>query len=449
MSTANVLSLISSAKSKVFRKLWLKRRLATTGLFETSWQEVSKHVLKWGSVKNGVDYVRQSKFTSNEMIISMSNESGFFNDETYESSFWYGYANQQRTLVKIDAGFVHQTQSSSGIWTNTELPTLPTLFIGFIQGDIMASDKNTIGLPAKPLTQVFRDFPCRNVLGWTSTGVTASQFFTMIWNMTDGAGQPIFRPFFQDTLTYWQVTTTSAVYTQLNTSTADEVNDKSVWDIFEKLAEAEDFLLYVSPIGALTFRNRNSNTTTAQFQYYGGNYLNNTYGKTIKKIDSYGKKTSNYYSRVEVKWQDTSASSAIRSTQASYLVSGSNTAWNLGFKTLKIENLWIATATAADTIANNVFQNVSVLKNEITFTTQFTPMTNVLDRVSVSYDTGKQAQDSLWDLKNWEGSTLSSDDLIWYKSGSDVIFFDAANFKILNIDINLDNLECKFVGIEI
>src|SRR3990167_722353 len=443
-----LLSLIKSPNARAFRRLYMRRRLASTGLYETSWQELTKYVQKWGKIKRAVDFVRQSKFTFNEVLLQMTNDRGYFIPEDNDASFWNGYANQQRTLVRIDTGLTHQTQSSAGVWTNTDYPTSSTHYIGVLQGDVLVSDSNVVTLPIKPLNQVFRDFPCRNITGWTTTGMTATQFFTMIWNQTDGAGVAIFRPFFQDTLTYWQVTTTTQNYTQLNTFGADNVHDKSVWDVMERLAEAEDFILTIKQDGSLLFKNRDPNTTASQFNFFGRQFFDYTYGHTIKKINSYGKRWSNFYSRVEVKWFDSASITSNRVTQTSLLINGTNTAWNLGTRTYKTENFWITTSTVADTIANNIYQNVNSMKDEIEFTTSHVPGMELLDRVAISYDSGPEAVQSRWDTSDWADNTNTTD-LIWDPSASDAIYMDAKNFKLLQIEIDLDKLECKFSGVGI
>ena len=98
------------------------------------------------------------------------------------------------------------------------------------------SDKNEVTFPVRPLLQIFRDFPARNLVGWTTTGFTATQFFNAVRDMTDGSSSFVFRPFFQDTTTFWSIASTSNTYANLNTSTADDVIDKSVWDIMEKIS---------------------------------------------------------------------------------------------------------------------------------------------------------------------------------------------------------------------
>jgi hypothetical protein len=383
-------------------------------------------------------------------MMTMANDYGRFNPEDDESSLWYGYLSLQRTLCKIECGFTHQTLAASGIWINTEYPTSPTVFVGVIQGDMSVSDANEVALTIKPLTQIFRDFAATNITGLTSTGLTAKQFLTLVRDQTDGSSNFIFRPFFQDTTTYWNITSTGFVYAELNTSGAKSVYDKNLYDVIEKLAEAEALVPYVSRDGTFNFKGRDPNTTTAAFEFFGRGFLDTDYGQTIKKVSKYGKKISNYYSRVEVRWLETNTITAVRVRESTLTVSPNSAAWKYGQRTYKAENLWIATSTAADTLANTIFSEVSSLKDEIDFTTSLVPHLELLDRVKVSYETTEKATQSRWDVSDWAADdTSTSTDLVWAVSSGDAIRFVDKEFKLVSIDIDLENFETKFTGIAI
>lgn len=439
---------IQTPFGRIFHRCWVKRRLATTGLFESSWTEVTSHVERWGRIKRSIDSVQQSKFKFGEILMRFSNTEGLFNPNDDEASLWYGYAHVQRSLVKIEAGFVHQTQGANGIWTNTEFPAAATAFVGIISGDMPVSDDNTVSVPVKPLMQVFQDFPAANLTDWTGTGMTAQQLLTMIRDQTAGVGNYVFRPFFQDTTTYWNFTGTGVTYPSLNTSTAEGVQDKSVWEVIEKLAEAEDMVPSIKPDGTFRFGTRDPNTSAAAFKFFGVGFIDTEYGHTIKRIKSYGPKITNYYSRVEVNWLDANTTSAIRVRQATLAISGVNDVWNLGYRTFKLENFWIATTTIADTIAAGIFARVANLPNEIEFTTSFIPHLDILDRVEVSYDASNKALTSLWDAAEWAFEDTSTvNDMIWDASKGDAIRLVSKPFKLLSVEIDLDKLESNFIGI--
>jgi hypothetical protein len=455
-----IYSEIKNPRGRVFKKLYIKRRLASTGLFETDWQEITEDVKSWGSISKSIDHVRYSRVRFSDVGIVMGNDYGRYNPEDDESSLWFGYASQQRTLLKIEAGFIHQTLGADLIYTNTLLPSDPTVFIGVIQGDISISDSNEIALPVKPLLQVFRDFSTRNLTGLTTTGMTAAQFIACLRDQTDGSSNYIFRPFFGDTTSNWEYTSSSIVYKDISsnfqsaqptdTSTSliqNDFLDMNVWDVIERLAEAENQIPYITRTGKFRFVPRSANTSTAQYGFFGRGYPSGQIGTTIKKVNGYKKKISDFYSRVEVKWNDIATSTAVVATQSAMVV-GNNTAWNYGHRTYSIDNPWVATITSAQAIASAIFEAASSIPNEIDFSTSFVPHLEVLDLVAVNYLSSEADGSNYWDLNDWAEDTVTANDsdLIW--SRGDALDFQGDEFKLTSITINLDSLECRFVGLK-
>lgn len=461
-------TLIKDPKAQVYRKAFIKRRSDVTGLFEDDWQEVTKYVKKWGRISTQLDSTRPYKFTFGNMKISFENEGGEFNSHEDDSSLWNGFLNQQRTLFKIEAGFIDRQLSSKGYYTNTEYPSggqwnvgqwndalwneadQATQFIGIISGDILLSDKNEVSFNIKPLISVFQDYPARNLTGFTSTGISASQFATILRDQTDGSGNFIFRPFFGNTTTNWDISTTSINYAVLSTSTALHVIDSTCWEVLEKLAEAENYVPYVTRSGVFKFVSRDVNTTTSQWDFYGNGYFNTEFGHTIKNISSYGFKPSKYYSRVEVKYKPEETATSYEVVEAQFLVESANNPWVLGHRTLKIENTLIGTATTASLIANNIYTDVSALRREVEFTTSFIPQLDILDRFRIYYDPSQVQTDSFWDLKYWaDDNTNTSNDLIFDPTRAESVLLQGAQFKFLSFEIDLDNFENKFLAREV
>lgn len=459
--TPTILTEIKNQKGKVFRRLSIKRRLLATGLFEPSWVDITKDVKSWGRVSKSIDYVRYSMVRFSDMSITLANDYGKYNPEDAEGSLWYGYASQQRTLVKVEAGFTHQTQGNDGIWTNTEFPSSPSVFMGIIQGDLYLSEENQVQFTVKPLLQVFRDFATRNLTGYTTTGMTASQFITMLRDQTDGSSNFIFRPFFQDTTTFWNFTSSSITYVDIANTVGsrrpmppgaiepqNDFIEMNVWDALQKLAEAENLVPYITRDGIFNFSDRDPNTTTAAFQFFGRGFTDYNYGSTIKKINRYSKKISDYYSRVAVKWLDSATTTAVITTQTAMVVSGANNSWLYGHRTYQLENYWIGTITSAQQLASAIFTAVSTVNNELDFTTTFVPHLELLDRVQVSYESTEKGLGSRWDVNDWAfDDTTLSNDLIWVNPIGDAIRFSAKEFKLVSIELNLDNFESRFVGI--
>lgn len=442
MPVDSILKAISNPKTKVFRKLWVKRRSGTTGLFETSWQELTVDVKRWGSIKSATDSGRISAYTVSDLNLALDNSSGRYNQESDPNSFWYGYLPPQRSLVRIDAGFAVDTLSAGGIWTRTLYQDPGTVFTGIIYGELFLSDKNEVTVNVKPLQQVFRDYPARNLIG-LSANASASGIITVIRDQTDGSGNFVFRPFFGDTTSNFTISPTTNQYLYLSTNTAGTIVDKTTWEVIEKLAEAENHAAFVTPGGAFKFVPRSA-TTTVAYEFYGQGYYDTTYGKTIKALSKYGFDYDRFYSSVQVKFADADTNTSYLTTSASFAVSAANTAWKYGLRTLKIENLWLADTAAASNIAGPLFTEYSAVKQLVEFKSSFVPHLNLLDRVAVYYDsTPINSGVTLWDVSDWDT------ELEWDSYGGEAIRILGTNFRFMSMEINLDSFECTYLAREL
>src|SRR3990167_348242 len=459
-------TLIQSPKSEVFRRVLIKRRDAVTGLYESSWTDITTDVKSFGKITKQIDAARRNKLTFGTMKIVVNNENGLYSPHTSESSRWYGFLNQQRTLFRIESGYFSRTKNDYGVWRNRQFQgdalwdvsewdaddatwdSQSTVFIGILSGDIPLSDNNQVSFNIKPMTSIFEEFPARNLTGWTSTGMTASQFLTMVRDQTSG-GSYIFRPFFGDTTTNFDISTTAQNYANLNTSTAQGVFDTNVWAITEKLCEAENFVSYIASDGTFKFVSRDL-TSSVAFAFHGAGSFNSLYGHSIKSISNYGPKITKYYSRVEVKYINADTTTSYSVTQGSYSISPASNAWVLGQRTLKVENLFIPNTATADAIAGTIFTDVSSLKNEVEITTSFIPHLDILNKCTITYYPSEFLTESLWDSNDWaaDTTTSSANDLIWNNAIGDAFVLSGLEFKFLSIEIDLDNFQSKFMARE-
>lgn len=454
---------IKNPRSKVYRRLFIKRRQLGTGLYEDNWQEITQDVIKWGTVRKEVDSTRANQFKFSNLNLVLNNEEGLYNPDTDENSLWYGYGDQQRTLIRVMAGFVYESPNDNGIWDRALIPYSALwdeaswdaeayydeesiVYSGYISGDVNIVGNNQINIPVVPLTECFRQFSASRLTGYNNS-LTASDFMTLLRDQQDTSGNYIFRPFFGDTTTNWEITTTTVEYTNLSTSTAEDLTNLTVWDVITRLAEAENHIPLVTTDGKFKFFPRNDSTSTV-YEFFGPGGFSSEYGRTIKKINWYGKRFSKYYSRVSVKYRDVDTSTSYEVAESNYQVSGASGPWTLGERTLQVQNYWIPTATTAEAIATDLFNEYSAIKFEIDFSTSFVPQLDVLDRVLITYDQSPITPNSLWDVYNWGDTTAAAEpeDLLWDDSGGDSIKLLDEEFKIISIDMNLDNCECKFIG---
>lgn len=452
-------------KINVQRRLSIKR-IKVDGSFESDWFDISSDVMKWGKITREIDATRKNKVQFRSMNIEVSNVDGSYNDNEDLRSLWNGYANQQRTQVRVQAWFEDVQKGADGIYTRSAAPISlwdqaywdehdwdedATVFRGVIADDVDFSDENKVVLPVAPLVEVFRRYPADLIDGLTSTGVTAEKFCTIIRDQTDGGGSYIFRPFFGNTTSNFNINSTTAIYTNLNTNTAEDLVNLNVWNIIEKLAEAENYVAYVTSDGIFNFVDSAANTSTSQFSFYGLGNQNREFGTTIKRIFSYGYKYSKYYSRVKLKWAKDDTLTSYQVVNSSLTVSGTNLPWTLGYRTLDVENLWVENQSQAEVVATNIFNEVAALSREIRFSTTYLPKLNLLDPIDVSYDSSEFDNQSLWGVNNWgDDSAVTRDtDLVWAKADYDSFFLNAKDMKILSVSEDLDKLENIIVAKEI
>ena len=432
---------IQRNNSKIFRRAFIKRRELATGLFEDDWVEITADVKRWGKISNSVDTQRVNVFKYGNVSMQLSNYSGKYNIESDQASIWYGYASQQRTLLKIEAGFEYQTLGVDGIWTTFEYPTNSCVFTGIISGEMNVTSENDITFVVKPLVQIFSDYPAR-YLDLPTGGMCASAFIELLRDTIDIYGNYIFRPFFgAGSTTDWIITTTTINYGSLNPSQDHGVYSKNVWEVIQQLAEVEGFSPTVNRNGQFIFGPKTADSTTS-FEFYGVGNRNTEYGHTIKKINSYGKKFNNYYSRIEVKWTDDDTSTATIVKEAPFFIAGNNTPWNLGVKTYRLENLWIPDTATATNISESLWNELSTLKNYVQFTTSFIPHLDLLSKSNMSFDSSETDPISLWDNNDW-------DDLEWDANIGEPINLRNQDINALSVEIDLDKLESVFTGSEI
>lgn len=456
-------------KSNVVRRVFIKRRDQFTGLFESDWLEITSDVKKFGKVKKTIDATRPYKFTFANLQFEVANTNGRYNPHDSENSLWYGYLNQQRTLVKIECAFYTLDSTTKPYVIRDEYPQTirfdealwdaessvfdspgSIVFTGIISGDIGITDSNNVRFNVRPLTQLFEDYAASNVSGYTTTGITASQFIENLRDQQDANGSYVFRPFFGDTTTYWNISATSNVYTNLDTTTAEDVIDSSAWDIVEKLSEAENFVPFVSSDGTFNFVSRDSVVSAASYEFHGAGSFDTTYGNTIKKINSYGFKISKYYSKVSIRFKDENTSTSYVTAEGSFEVGSANNPWVLGERILKIDNTFFGTSTVAQAAATNLYNDISALKREISFESSLVLGLDIFDRFAMYYDPTQVNANSLWDLNNWADDVLSSeDDLIWDKTDGEQIRLNGQEFKFLSFEIDLDNLMNRYIAREL
>jgi len=439
-ASATITSQIQKYGAKVFRKAYIKRRNSSTGLFESDWQEITKYVKKWGKIKTSIDDVRRNKFSLNNIRLTLTNDKGTFNDYLSDASLWYNYAPRARSLIKIEAGFYEESVGSNLIYTRQEYPSDTTMFIGVIDSDINLNTNNEAIITGNSLLQIFRDYPASN-LNFTLTGQTAQLAIETVRDHTDGSGNFIFRPFFNDTTSNWLIDSTTTEYLDLNTGAAQLVRDISTWEMIENLAEAENKVVFIDRFGKFHFEGRDANTTAIAYQFHGDE-VDPIYGTTITKVNKYKDVIDKFYSRIIVKFDDADTSTSRVDKELTLTVSGTNNSWLYGQKNYLLENIWIQNTTSAETVRDTLYDELTVIKKEIEFNTTFVPHLSLLDKINVTYKSSLFNNKYLWDIRNWADGDEGTE--LFWASSDDPWDIKGEEFKISSIEIDLDNFRNTF-----
>lgn len=414
---------IERPSSVVFRKAQIKRRQLSDGLFESSWQPITEFVKKWGSLNSSVDDVRLNRFTFSGVNLTCRNDTGKFNDETNASSLWYNYLTRYRSLVRIQAGY-YDTDGSS------ELPTDPSLGVFILDDQVeIAGSTNDVVLKCSSLKSIFDEVRARDI-NFGSLTANASAIMARIRDHTDGASRFVFREFI--TSTSWTIQATTNNYL-LSTATLE---DMTAWDLMQKLAESEGFVLNIDRTGGIEFVDRSA-TSAVTFPFQGQGF----HPQTIIKINDEAEALDKLYTFFRVKYLEADTSTSYVSAGTTTVLEPTNASWRYGQRVYEAENTFILNTATAQTIANNLFTEFSTVKREIDFDAKFVPHLEVLDRITVSYRSYDLAFHSLWDVMVWNRD-------FWSIEGQNFDYQNKA-YKVLGKQVNLDNFMMKVKAREI
>lgn len=408
-------TLITNPIGTVFRRLAIRRRLVSTGLYETDWVDITRYVKNWGSTSSVIDDVQLNKFTNAGFSVSVRNDDGAFNPESNPKSLWFGYLTRYRTLVRVQSGYEDEA--------GNELPTDTTVGIFLLDGEIAISAvTNEAELSCKSLSSVFDEVRARDVPGLNAT-LTATEIVGKIRDHSDGAGLAIFKTFV--TASSWIIQTTSTNYT-LGTTTALE--DLSCWDLMGKIAESESYILLINRLGGVEFRDREERTTTAAYTLYGQGFPR----QNIISLTDYRESLDKYYTFFRFKWKEEDTATSYVTAGTSTAVSPANLSWKYGARVYEFENLFFATSTIAQTVVNRLYTEFSEIKEELTLKAKFIPDIEISDRVDLYYRSYDIAAVSVWDGFFW-------DEANWAEDVGENFEWAGVAFKVLSRRHDLNN----------
>lgn len=416
-----------------FRKLEIKRRIKATALYETDWYDITKYVTKWGNFQMAVDDLRVNQFNFSGLNVTVKNDYGEFNPEYEGQSLFYGYLTRYRTLVRLSAGY------TDGSGNQFPANAVQGVFILDANVDIATQNKE-VRLNCRSIISPFEETRAGDVPGIQSP-MTSSEIMETIRDATDGSGNYLFQYFISSTA--WEIQSTTTDIGSFNTSTV--LDNYSIWELMQKLAEAENYIICPTRLGGLMFKDRLPRSITPSWSFYGQRYRD----PDIISIDNYKEATDKLYTHIRFKFraEDTSTSYMEIGTQTT--IDPRSNEWIYGRRSYEFENEFFSDSNTAFVMAKKIVAEFGNLKNELMLTSIFNPEIEVMDLVEVyhhEYNT-RGDENFLWDVNNWASDTTTTDGeriLFWAPETTSTIDFYGKTFKVLSKRTDLDNYKTSF-----
>jgi hypothetical protein len=419
---------IKKDRMKVFRRIYIKRR-ETTGEYETDWVELDPTTIKtFGTISYSVDDVLPNFYKFSGLTFSVLNNDGQYSDITDDKSIFYQKLTRFRSLIKVEAGYENPD-------TGAELPTTPTLFVGISSEDAPYTENNIVNFKTKHISSIFDEFPADRITGLNST-LTAQGIVEKIRDHEDSNGVKIFQKYF--TIGAWNIQTTTNNYAMV---TGTDLQGISCWKLMQKLAAAENYVVYVDRIGDFYFEDRANITTTVEYHFSGLNDTDKTFGHNMIGNISVDENIRKVFNRVKIQFEkeDTTTSFIIRNESWDW--GDSSSSFLYGVREYSYKNTWLDQTTAS-TVAGTIYDEFLNPKDEVKFKSKFVPQLMVQDRVSVTYRTERIQGDYLWGYFNWGSG-------IWGESFGYNIDLNNDEFQITNLMHNIDQFTSSLVLREI
>ena len=420
MISSGLKSLVKRPKMRGFYKLYMKRR-ELSGEYESTWQEIqSQYIKSLGSVSYGVSDVRAGLYKYSGLKLELANLDSYFGATTDNRSFFSGKLSIYRTLLRLDAGYLDDT--------DIQIPTSSTIFLGMIGEGFEWTDAGTVEVDADHISKIFDEFPASQVSG-LGTAQSASDIVAKVRDYTDTRGNYIFKKF----VPLWNIETTTNSY-DIATTTA--LQGKSVWDMFRDLAVAENKYIFVDRNGQFNFRSQ-ATTSTVIWHLSGANDTDNTYGKNIVGQINRDERIQDVYNRVRIQYADGDTTTSFLTKEETWYWGDSSSSFIYGTRTYTYKNLWLSAATAstvADTIYNRYKDPITIVQ----IRTKYLPEIEIDDRVTVTHKNGVMLGQSLYGSALYSNSTPAADFYGHYGTYNSGNFeFNAANYFVRSVNHNL------------
>lgn len=415
-------TLIEQPSAMIFRAAGVQFRSAATGKYTGEWVDITPFVKRWGTIEQAIDDVRFNRFTDRGCSLVVNNDTGEFNHHSNASSLWYGYLTRYRTKLRVQAAYYDTDLSQT-------VPSTPTLGIFILDQEIgIQSGNNDVYLRGSSIKSVFDDAQATDIGGVFNTTLTADAIIGRIRDQSDGAGNFVFREFI--TSTAWSITTATNPYYL----TTDLALNLSVWDLMDKLAETEGYVVLINRTGGLEFRPRGARQAASQLSFYGQNFPR----PNIIRITDQKEAWDKHYNLYRLKYLTAETSTSYVSAGTVTAVNSSNPSWLFGAKAYEFDNFFAANTSTAQTIVNNLYSMASSIPVDVEYEATFVPGLEVMDRIDLSYRSYDLANNALWDVMIWDTDK-------WGEEGAN-FDLNSTSCYLTGVRSDLDSMKTSFTA---
>ena len=215
------------------------------------------------------------------------------------------------------------------------------------------------------------------------------------------------------------------------------LEDMSAWDLMQKVAESEGFVLLVNRTGGLEFRNRDARTTTAAFDFRGQGFHPMNIIKAPKEREAINK----LYNRFKLKYLQADTTTSYVSAGTTTSVNGTNTSWLFDQREYEMENTWVQNTATAQTVVDGLLTNLGSVRKEAEWDAKMVPQLEAMDRITLSHRSYDVNQGSLWDVMVWDTDR-------WEVEGQN-FDYNLKPYTCLSRRLNLDTFAMTIKGREI
>jgi hypothetical protein len=217
-------------------------------------------------------------------------------------------------------------------------------------------------------------------------------------------------------------------------ATTTSLNGLTAWELMKKIAEAENYTMYIDNNCQFWFKEFSGVPASSSFHFSGLNDKDRSFGHNIMKNIDIDKGYDKIYNRVRIKFAENDTTTSYSIYNETWNYGDSSSSFRYGVREYYYENTFYPTASAAS-LASYIFTNFSEPRELITMDVKFVPHLMLMQRCTLTYKSIKQQGTfALWGFFNWGEAR-------WGKSTAYNININNGNYYIVGLKHDIDTFK--------